>query len=138
MFTRAMRWTYVVFAWLFVAAVAVQFFFAGLFIFKAGSEDFHATLGFSLFFAAILYTLFAFAARLPWRAAGLTALLIALVFLQPTLAFAPVPLLRAFHPVNALLIFTLAISLALRSRQFLLSRAATPLEAESELSESRA
>lgn len=137
MFTRAMRWTYVVFAWLFVAAVIVQFFFAGLFIFKVGSEDFHATLGFSLFFAAILFALFALAARLPWRRTGLTALMIVLVFLQPTLAFAPVLWLRPLHPVNALLIFALAAYLALRARQFIPTRASAPAK-ERELSGARA
>jgi hypothetical protein len=127
MFTRSMRWMYVLFAWLFVAAVVLQFFFAGLFIFHAGPEDFHATLGYSLFFAAILYTLFALAARLPWRWTGLTALLIALVFLQPMIAFAPVAPLAALHPVNALLIFALAIYLAVRARQFVpTSAAASP------------
>lgn len=136
MFTRAMRWTYVVFAWLFVAAVVVQFFFAGLFIFKVGSENFHATLGFSLFFVAILYTLIAFPARLPWRATGLTALLIVLVFLQPTLAFAPIPFLHPLHPVNALAIFSLAAYLALRSRRYVSpATAAAAAAKERELSE---
>jgi uncharacterized protein DUF6220 len=135
MFTRAMRWTYAVFAWLFVAAVVVQFFFAGLFIFHVGSEDLHAALGYSLFLAAILYTLFAFAARVPWSATGWTALLIVLVALQPTLAFAPVPLLHPLHPVNALAIFTLAAYLALRSRRHLSAAPATPAPAAREFSD---
>lgn len=131
MFTRSMRWTYVVFAWLFVATVVTQFFFAGLFIFGAGPKDLHVGLGYSLFFVAILYTLFALAARLPWRWTGLTALLILIVLVQPMLATASIPLLAALHPVNALLIFTLALYLAVRARRFIpTSAAASPMPAQ--------
>ena len=138
MFTRSMRWTYLVFAWLFVALVVTQFFFAGLFLFGAGSKDLHVGLGYTLFFVAILYLLLAFAARLPWSWSGMTALLIVLVFVQPMLATAPIPLLAALHPVNALLIFTLALYLAVRARQFLPQRAGASGEAEKALSGSRA
>lgn len=138
MLTRSMRWAYVVFAWLFVALVVTQFFFAGLFIFGAGSKDLHVGLGYSLFFVAILYTLFALAARLPWRWSGLTALLIVLVLVQPMLATAPIPLLAALHPVNALLIFTLALYLAVRARQFIPGRMSASMTQAREMREASA
>lgn len=121
MLTHAMRWTYVVLAWILLAAVVTQFLFAGLFILGGGTVEFHVILGNLLFFAGLLLTLVAFAARLPWKATGLAALMTALIILQPTLAFFPIQLIRSLHPVNALAIFSLSAFLAFRARGYLVA-----------------
>jgi hypothetical protein len=126
MFTRAMQWTSVVYAWLILAAVIVQFFLAGLGVF-AGASNFqlHATFGYTLFFVMLLGLLPAFAARLPWRTIGLTALLPVLVVLQSILISAwhsGLLVLAALHVVNGLAIFSLAGFLALRSRSYVPAR----------------
>jgi hypothetical protein len=117
-----MRWTYVVFAWLILAAVIVQFFLAGLGVF-AGASNFqiHANFGYTIFFVMLIGLLPTFAARLPWRTIGLTALLPVLVLLQSILiAFwhSGLPVVGAFHVINGLAIFSLAGFVALRSRRY--------------------
>jgi hypothetical protein len=121
-FTRAMRWAYVVFVWILLAAVVVQFFLAGLGVF-GGADGFqaHVALGYSLLFVTLLGLLLAFAARLPWGTIGQMALLPVLVVLQSVfidLWHAGLPVVAALHPVNGLAIFSLAGLLALRSRRF--------------------
>src|SRR5579862_4886626 len=123
MFTRAMRWGYVVWIWLSFLAVIVQFFLAGLGVFGGGANGFdaHRTLGYTLLFIMLLDFLLALAARLPWRIVGLAFLLPVLVLLQSFfIQFweEGYTTLAAFHVLNALLIFTLSGFLALRSRGF--------------------
>ena len=133
MFTRAMRWTYVVFAWLILAAVIVQFFLAGLGVF-AGASNFqiHANFGYTISFVMLIGLLPAFAARLPWRTIGLTALLPVLVTLQSVFIaiwHAGLPAVAALHVVNGLAIFSLAGFLALRSRRYVAAGKPTSVEA---------
>lgn len=133
MFTHAMRRTYAVYAWLILAAVIVQFFLAGLGVF-AGPSNFqtHATFGYTIFFIMLLGLLLAFAARLPGRLIGLTALLPLLVFLQSVfIAFrdSGLPALAALHVVNGLAIFSLSAFLALRSRAYFAARKPASLDA---------
>jgi hypothetical protein len=121
-----MRWAYVVYAWIILAAVVVQFFLAGLGVF-AGASNFqtHAMFGYTLSFVMLLGLVLAFAARLPWRTIGLTALLPVLVGLQSAfIAFRDggLPDLAALHVVNGLAIFALAGFLALRSRRYIAAR----------------
>ncbi len=123
MFTRAMRWTYVGYAWIILAAVIVQFFLAGLGVF-AGASNFqmHRMFGYIISFVMLIGLLLAFAARLPWRAIGLTALLPVLIVLQSVLLLvggAGLPAAAALHVVNGLAIFSLAGFLAMRSRRFI-------------------
>ncbi|HEV8191550.1 MAG TPA: DUF6220 domain-containing protein, partial [Ktedonobacterales bacterium] len=122
MFTRAMRWTYVVYAWIILAAVVMQFFLAGLGVF-AGASNFqtHASFGYTISFVMLLGLVLAFAARLPWKTIGLTALLPVLVGLQSAfVAFRDSGLagLAALHVINGLAIFSLSGFLALRSRRY--------------------
>jgi hypothetical protein len=129
MITRAMRWTYALYAWLILAAVVVQFFLAGLGVF-AGAENFqlHRDFGYNIFFIMVIGLLPALAARLPWQTIGLTALLPVLVGLQSVLITAwhsGLLVVAALHPVNGLAIFGLAGFLALRSRQYLPARTPT-------------
>ncbi|HEX8034516.1 MAG TPA: DUF6220 domain-containing protein [Ktedonobacterales bacterium] len=123
MFTHAMRWAYVVYAWIILAAVVVQFFLAGRGVF-AGVSNFqtHANFGNTIFFVMLLGLVLAFAARLPWRAIGLTALLPVLVGLQSVFIefwHSGQGGLAAFHVINGLAIFSLTGFLALRSRGYI-------------------
>src|SRR5262245_4026410 len=133
MFTRAMRWTYVVSAWIILAAVIVQFFLAGLGVFGGpGGFEAHATLGYSLPLVMLIGLLLAFAARLPWRTIGLTALLPVLALLQSVFILiwhAGLPAVAALHVVNGLAIFSLAGLLALRSRRYVATRRPIAVEA---------
>jgi hypothetical protein len=122
-FTRVMQWAYLVFAWLILVAVIAQFFLAGLGVF-AGADNFetHRMLGYTLTFVMLLGVLFAFAARLPWRTVGLTALLPVLVLLQSAFIafwYSSLPGMAALHVINGLAIFSLAGFLAVRSRQYI-------------------
>jgi Family of unknown function (DUF6220) len=132
-FTRVMRWTYVVFAWIVLAAVIVQFFLAGLGVF-AGANNFqtHVAFGYTILFVMLIALLPAFTARLPWRTIGLTALLPVLVFLQSVLItfwHNGLLVVGAFHVVNGLAIFSLAGFLALRSRKYITTVEAASVEA---------
>jgi hypothetical protein len=129
-----MRRTYVVFAWLILAAVVVQFFLAGLGVFGGtGGFQAHITLGYSLLFVTLIGLVLAFAARLPWRTIGLTALLPVLIVLQSVFIdvwHAGLPDLAALHVVNGLAIFSLAGFLAVRSRRHLTSAKAGSVKAD--------
>jgi hypothetical protein len=118
-----MRWTYVVFAWLTLAAVVVQFFLAGLGVF-AGANTFqtHVAFGWAILLVMLIALVPAFTAQLPWRTIGLTAFLPVLVYLQTVLIqlwHAGLSGIAALHVVNGLAIFSLAGFLALRSRRYI-------------------
>lgn len=120
------RWTrvgHLVTTWAFVAAVVVQVFLAGLGLF-AGSENWrtHVEFGYSaVWIVILLLPIFALVARLPRREIGLSFLLLALYIPQcllPPLVRAGAPgFIAAFHPVNALLMFGLAVRIGLQAWQ---------------------
>ncbi len=121
-----MRQTYAVFTWMFFAAVIVQFFLAGLGVFVS-PEDFgiHAIFGSIILLVGILALLVSFAAGLPRRTIGLTALLPLLVIVQVALVEigrVTTPVLAAFHVINALVIFSLSGYVALQARGVFASR----------------
>jgi uncharacterized protein DUF6220 len=126
MFTHALRWSYVVYAWVILAAVVVQFFLAGTGVF-AGASNFrtHANFGNTIFLVMLLGLVLAFVARLPWRTIGTTALLPVLVGLQSlfiTFWHSGLGGLAALHVINGLAIFSLTGFLALRSRAYIAVR----------------
>jgi hypothetical protein len=116
-----LRQTYAALTWIFFAAVVVQFFLAGLGVFVSPADfGFHAMFGSIILLVGVLALALSFAAGLPWRTTGLTALLPLLVIVQVALvelgrAFLPV--LAAFHVINALAIFALAGYVAAQARQ---------------------
>ena len=114
------RKIFVVLAWLFVVAVAIQFLLAGLGILGGESMEPHRAWGF--FVLHIIPTLMFVAAivgRMGRKVLGLTVALFLLVFLQPLFAAAELDprWLRSLHVLNALFIFTLGFHLAQRSRK---------------------
>ena len=111
------RKTFVGLAWLFVLAVAIQFFLAGLGVLGGESLEAHRQWGFIvLHLIPILMFIAAIVGRMGRTVLGLTAALFLLVFLQPL--FADPELhprwLRSFHVLNALFIFALGYRLARR------------------------
>jgi hypothetical protein len=107
-------------AWLFVAGAVLQFFLAGLGVFGTGAAfGIHATVGTILAFASVVLFVLAGALALSGRearrGAGLAALLVVLMVVQYALVelfSGAVPALAALHPVNGLLILSVAFALA--------------------------
>lgn len=120
--TLILRRIYVVWSWIIAAAVVVQVFLAGLYVFGSASIEAHAINGSFLLLATLLGGILALAARVPGRVAGSSWALFGLVVLQVILIevgnAAGLPTLKAFHVVNALAIFGLSSVLALRSRAY--------------------
>jgi hypothetical protein len=118
------RWSrigHLVAVWAFVALVIVQVFLAGLGMF-AGAENFktHVDFGYSaVWVVVLLLPVLAWVGRVPRRELWLSVLLLALYIPQcllPPLARAGGPaFIAACHPVNALLMFGLAVRLGLRA-----------------------
>jgi hypothetical protein len=106
-------------AWLFLAAIVVQVFLAGIGLFVPGVDMFayHRQLGWLLHGGPIPVLLLAWAAGADRRTMWLSAALLVLVIFQPFLPGmrTDLPFAAALHPVNALAIFGLAVAIARRS-----------------------
>lgn len=122
MTTKIVHWArgaYQVAAWLFVAAVIVQVFLAGLSLFaSAANWGTHKEFGYSLGFLALLLFVLAFAGRIPRTIGRWLALLLVAYTIQTILPNLRVtmPWVAALHPVNALVIFWIAVTHARRAR----------------------
>lgn len=118
------------FAWLFLAAVVAQVYFAGLMLFgQEGGRDLHEGSGYMLGTAAVLFVALPALARAGARTIVLGVVLALITFFQPNLTFArdQLPLVAALHPVNALAIFTLAVVMVRRATQLVREQRAPPL-----------
>ena len=117
-------------AWIVVAAVVAQFFFAGLGIFGAASYQAHRITGTLIGVAALVLLLLALGGWLGKARIGFSALLLVLTIIQMLLVRGPA-LLAALHPVNALLILGVAVNLArigMAAGARTIARAADPRE----------
>ena len=112
------RWArrgYLALAWLFVGCVAVQVFLAGMATFvDAARWTWHTGFVHAFEFLPLLMLPVAFLARTPAALRWLTGALFALIWLQYLTANIG-GIAGAFHPVNALLIFWVAVYLGLRA-----------------------
>jgi hypothetical protein len=106
---------------LYLAAVVVQFFLAGLGTF-GGDFDPHAVLGFIIGIGSLALLVVAAVGRLPRTMLGLTVLLVGLNVLQFVLPNIDTDEIAALHPVNGVAIVFLAHVLMQRSRRFLAER----------------
>ena len=104
---------------LYLAAVIVQFFLAGLGVFQATDYDPHSVLGFIIGIASLALLVVGLMARLPRVMLGLTVLLVGLNVLQFILPNIDTGEIAALHPVNGVAIVFLAHVLMQRSRRFL-------------------
>jgi hypothetical protein len=127
------KWTrilYLIAAWLFPVAILIQVFLVGLSLFTGQAYwSTHRDVGHSLAVLPLLLVILAYLGRLP-RSEKLLIWLLFGVYLVQAEVFAAirdsVPLLAAFHPVLALVLFALAIIIALRSRTVVQAEIQTP------------
>ena len=108
---------------LFVAAIVIQVFLAGVALANlGGSGDFSAHIEFGYVWvglASLALVLTAIAARRPRREVGIAVGLLVLYIVQTMLpnARTSAPWVAALHPVNALFLFGLAVWYARRTWQ---------------------
>jgi len=131
---KGSRMLYVIVAWMFPAALLVQVLFVGLSLFSGQAFwDLHSTFGHLIALLPMLLVCLSYLGRLPSPAKRLAWLVLGVCLLQ-TEGFATirdaVPLLAAFHPVLALILFALALSIAMRARPVVQAAVATPPTAE--------
>src|SRR6266704_5056327 len=116
-------WTrrlYLMAAWLFPVAILIQVLFVGLSLFTGQAYwSTHRDLGHSLAVLPLLLIILSYLGRLP-RSEKLLIWLLFGIYLVQAEVFAAiradVPLFAAFHPVLALLLFALALIIALQTR----------------------
>ena len=111
---KAFRYAFLTIAAVFLAAVVVQVFFAGLMLFgQEGGRELHTETGYILGTAGALFLFVPALARAGARNIALAIILAVATFGQPYLTFAreTSPAIAALHPVNALFIFTLSLVL---------------------------
>jgi mercuric ion transport protein len=119
-FTRVMRVLYVVFAWVLALCLLIQVFLAGLGIFGSPSLlSLHTTFIHYFEFLPLLLILLALMGRTRHALVWWSLLLQVQIELQYFFAHAPVSVVAALHPVNAVLMFWITIHVARRGRQFL-------------------
>lgn len=125
--TRALRITYVLVAWLYLAGLVVVAFAAGLGLLGGSSMDLHINAGYILHLAPILLLLAAWGARVGQPTIWWVVALSVSGLLQPMLPLLrdSVQFLAALHPLNAMVLFFLAFTVAWRSRTFLAEPVAT-------------
>jgi cytochrome b561 len=128
----AARWArigYSLVAWLFAIASIVQIYLAGQGVFvPPESFELHRNVGYGIGILGLILLVLAFAARMPFRVIGATALLFVLIILQSVLVFMrnDQPNLAALHPVNGFLIVLLAVWIAWKTLGYI--RAPLPPE----------
>ncbi len=113
--TRIVYWAriaYLVVAWLFVVAVIVQVFLAGLGVF-AGAANWrtHVGFGYGIGWLPLILILLALVGRLPGAVGRWLALLFVIYAIQTILPNfrRDAPMVAALHPVNALAVFGIAL-----------------------------
>ena len=110
--TTLSRRVYLWGAWLFLASVVVQVFLIGLYLFAGGDLELHRSVGFTVpFLLSIVIVVAAFAGRLPGRSKRWSGTVLVATFVQTSLPGlkSSLPLVAAFHPVVALLIFWIGL-----------------------------
>jgi len=120
------RYTYAALAVLFVVGIVTQVFLAGLFLFAGGDREWHMTFGYLLELPPLLLLILAWPARIGRSNVWLTVGLVVDVFVQTSLPYfkGDLPIVAALHPVNALLVLWLGVTVAMRG--VALARSAAP------------
>jgi hypothetical protein len=111
-------------AWVVLAGLLLQFYWAGMALFGATSFEFHRTWGYLLAIPILLLLVLAFAGRLGRRLIGLSALLVVLTVVQvmlPSLRFS-LPFVAALHVVNSLALLGVSGAIARQGRVEALAR----------------
>jgi hypothetical protein len=112
------RYLYLALVWIYLAGILFQVFLAGMGLFGT-SRDFepHVGLGWILHIVPVLLLIVAAVARVGSRLIWWNVALLVVQFIQPILATLrhDQPILAAFHPVLALVIFWLALTIGLKA-----------------------
>lgn len=104
-------------AWLLAAGIATQVFLAGLAIFvDPGWWGVHRSFVHAIEVVVLLLFALSFLARLPASLRWLSAAAFGLIAVQYATIELGLSALAAMHPVNAMLLFWLAVTLARRAR----------------------
>lgn len=117
------RWAHLATAWLLAAGVLLQGYLAGAALAQlGGSGDFgtHIGLGYSLIgILALAVPILAAVGRFPRAHVGWSAMLLVLYIVQTTLPAArgSAPAIAALHPANAMVMFVLAVAVAIQTRR---------------------
>lgn len=116
------RMLYLIFAWLFPLAILIQVLFVGLSLFTGQPFwDIHMSFGHMLALFPLLMVILMYLARLPRSAAVLTWIMFGTYLVQAEV-FAAIresfPGVAAFHPALALVLFSLAVVVALQARGY--------------------
>ena len=116
---KASRIAYLIFAWLFVAGVLLQVFFAGMVVVaRQMNWENHIGLGHTLALPLILMLITAYLGKLSGRMKRINWLLFAVYILQADVLIflrGTAPVLSALHPVLALVDFALGVALVLQA-----------------------
>ncbi len=124
------RYVYLGIVWIYLAGILVQVFLAGTGLFGV-ARDFepHIGLGWILHIVPFLLLIAGAVARIGSRLMWWTTALAAVQFIQPLLALArhDVPVVAAFHPVLALVIFWLALTIGLNAWRLVREPAQAPV-----------
>lgn len=132
---KGIRILYVIDAWLFPAAILVQVFFAGLSLFTRKSYwGTHDPFGHIIGFLPLLLVLLTYLGRLQPPAKRLAWTLLGVYFVQAdllTLIHTAVPLLGALHPVLALVLFSLALTIAFQAQALVAASVQAPSPSKS-------
>jgi len=127
------RYVYLALVWIYLAGILVQVFLAGTGLF-GDARDFepHIALGWILHLVPVLLLIVAAVGRVGSRLLWWTTALLVVQFIQPILALArsDQPLVAAFHPVLALIIFWLALTIGLQAWQLVQESAPGPAQQE--------
>jgi len=122
----AARWArigYSLVAWLFAIAAVIQVYLAGQGVFATHSFELHRNVGYAIGILGLILLVLSFAAKMPLRVIGATALLFVLMIVQSVLVFMKTdqPNIAALHPVNGFLIVLLAVWIAWKTLAYLRS-----------------
>lgn len=112
------RYVYLALVWIYLAAILFQVFLAGMAMFGAEPDfETHRALGYLLHLVPILLVLVAVVARVGSRLILWTVALLVVQGVQPLLPMlrGDLPWAAALHPVLALVIFWLALTIGLRA-----------------------
>lgn len=112
------RYVFLAMVWIYLAGILFQVFLAGIGLFGT-AKDFepHVGLGWILHLVPVLLLIVAAVARVGARLLWWTTALLVVQFVQPILATLrnDQPVAAAFHPVLALVIFWLAVTIGLKA-----------------------
>lgn len=133
--TSGARFAYLGLICAYLAAIVVQVFLAGIGIFGAERDfDVHITLGYLLHLSPALLLVLAVVARVGTPTILWTVALVLVQGVQPLLPMlrADLPWAAALHPVLALVIFWLALTLGLRAWRLVREPAAASAQDQSQ------